>query len=293
MLRVGGIVEVAEDDPAAALATIHDAVITGIAGPNAMSAYAELAFSTPRRAGRARTISRRRCTPSPTSSRRARVRRRAVRSALPLGGRAYNRAVTKASRRRTARGSSSVRARTTALRPPRRGLRPAPTGVGRPAATEFALRRSSSSAVRATVTGGRAWARLWRRRRAPINPIQGFQVAARQRAPVTAVLRIDDARRALADGRCTRPWNSTRRPIRSRSRSRGARCARGRAPASLAYGLDDRRSGGPSTPASCSATCFSRQPTPARRAAAAPSGPFPGRARAWHGIERCTLGRRR
>jgi hypothetical protein len=34
----------------------------------------------------------------------------------------------------------------------------------------------------------------------PLKPIEGFQVAARQRAPVTAVLRIEDARRALADG---------------------------------------------------------------------------------------------
>lgn len=34
----------------------------------------------------------------------------------------------------------------------------------------------------------------------PLKPIEGFQVAARQRAPVTAVLRIDGARRALADG---------------------------------------------------------------------------------------------
>ena len=44
VLRIGGVVEVAEDDPAAALATIHDAVVTGFAGPNAMFAYAELAF---------------------------------------------------------------------------------------------------------------------------------------------------------------------------------------------------------------------------------------------------------
>jgi pimeloyl-ACP methyl ester carboxylesterase len=34
----------------------------------------------------------------------------------------------------------------------------------------------------------------------PLRPIEGFQVAARQRAPVTAVLRVEDARRALADG---------------------------------------------------------------------------------------------
>jgi hypothetical protein len=33
-----------------------------------------------------------------------------------------------------------------------------------------------------------------------IDPMEGFQVAARQRVPVTALLRIDDARRALAEG---------------------------------------------------------------------------------------------
>ena len=44
VLRLGGIAELAEDDPAAALAALHEAVTTGIAGPNAMFAYAELAF---------------------------------------------------------------------------------------------------------------------------------------------------------------------------------------------------------------------------------------------------------
>jgi hypothetical protein len=44
VLRGGGIAEGAEDDPATALAAIHEAVITGVAGPNAMFAYAELAF---------------------------------------------------------------------------------------------------------------------------------------------------------------------------------------------------------------------------------------------------------
>jgi hypothetical protein len=32
-----------------------------------------------------------------------------------------------------------------------------------------------------------------------VDPIKGFQVAARQRVPVTALLRIDDASRALAE----------------------------------------------------------------------------------------------
>ena len=44
VLHLGGIAERAEDDPVAALATIHEAVVTGVAGPNAMFAYAELAF---------------------------------------------------------------------------------------------------------------------------------------------------------------------------------------------------------------------------------------------------------
>jgi hypothetical protein len=44
VLRLGGIAEVAESDPETALATIHDAVVTGVAGPNAIFAYAELAF---------------------------------------------------------------------------------------------------------------------------------------------------------------------------------------------------------------------------------------------------------
>jgi hypothetical protein len=44
LLRLGGIAGFAEDDPEAALATLHDAVTTGIAGPNAMFAYAALAF---------------------------------------------------------------------------------------------------------------------------------------------------------------------------------------------------------------------------------------------------------
>src|SRR5918994_2376227 len=33
VLRLGGIAEQAENDPEAALATIHDAVVTGVAGP--------------------------------------------------------------------------------------------------------------------------------------------------------------------------------------------------------------------------------------------------------------------
>jgi hypothetical protein len=39
VLRLGG-----ESDPETALATIHDAVVTRVAGPNAIFAYSELAF---------------------------------------------------------------------------------------------------------------------------------------------------------------------------------------------------------------------------------------------------------
>ena len=202
VLRVGGIVEVAEDDPAAALATIHDAVITGIAGPSAMFAYAELAFKHasegggrpyylasavyafaylfPEGEGEA---------PSPFDPR--------YRWAVEL----YNRAVTKAFE--TADGARVEL---------RSGVYELPFGRldvafdqrrlvwGDLQLTEFApaaefeirglrnrYRRPGLGAPLAAATS-------------PINPIEGFQVAARQRAPVTAVLRIDDARRALADG---------------------------------------------------------------------------------------------
>jgi hypothetical protein len=46
VLRLGGIAEIAEDDPEAALATLRQAVTAGVAGQNAMFAYAELAFKT-------------------------------------------------------------------------------------------------------------------------------------------------------------------------------------------------------------------------------------------------------
>src|ERR671919_443683 len=52
VLRLGGIAEIAEDDPEAALATIHNAVVSGLAGPNAMFAYAELAFKHASEGGR-------------------------------------------------------------------------------------------------------------------------------------------------------------------------------------------------------------------------------------------------
>src|SRR5918994_129042 len=44
VLRIGGIADVAKDDPAGALARVHEAGTTRLAGPNAIFAYAELAF---------------------------------------------------------------------------------------------------------------------------------------------------------------------------------------------------------------------------------------------------------
>jgi pimeloyl-ACP methyl ester carboxylesterase len=203
LLRLGGIAESAEDDPEAALAAIHEAVTTGIAGPNAMFAYAELAFKHaseggghpyylgsgvyafaylfPDGAGEA---------PSPFDPR--------YRWAVEL----YNLAITKAFQ--TADGARVE------LRP---GVYELPFGRldvtfdpdemvwGGLRLTEFApaaefkvrglrnrYRRPGLGAPLAAAT-------------APLRPVEGFQVAARQRAPVTAVLRISDARRALAHGR--------------------------------------------------------------------------------------------
>jgi len=202
VLRLGGIAERADDDPVAALATIHEAVVTGVAGPNAMFAYAELAFKHasegggrpyylasavyafaylfPNGEGEA---------PSPFDPR--------YRWAVEL----YNLAITKAFE--TADGARVEL---------RSGVYELPFGRldvafdqrrlvwGDLQLTEFApaaefevrglrnrYRRPGLGAPLAAATS-------------PINPIEGFQVAARQRAPVTAVLRIDDARRALADG---------------------------------------------------------------------------------------------
>ncbi|MGH6897039.1 MAG: esterase/lipase family protein [Geminicoccaceae bacterium] len=203
VLRLGGIAERADDDPVAALATIHEAVVTGLAGPNAMFAYAELAFKHasegggrpyylasavyafaylfPNGEGEA---------PSPFDPR--------YRWAVEL----YNLAITKAFE--TPDG---------ALVELRSGAYELPFGYldvtfdpdelvwGDLRLTEFApaaefsvrglrnrYRRPGLGAPLAAATS-------------PLDPIEGFQVAARQRAPVTAVLRIDDARRALADGR--------------------------------------------------------------------------------------------
>jgi pimeloyl-ACP methyl ester carboxylesterase len=202
VLRLGGIAENAENDPAAALATLHEAVTTGLAGPNAMFAYAELAFKHgsegggqpyylasavyafaylfPGREGEA---------PSPFDPR--------YRWAVEL----YNLALTKAFE--TA-GGARVELRS--------GVYELPFGRldltfnqdrlvwGDLRFTEFAPAaelevRGLRNRYRRPGLGAPLAAAA-----TPLKPIEGFQVAARQRAPVTAVLRIEDARRALADG---------------------------------------------------------------------------------------------
>jgi pimeloyl-ACP methyl ester carboxylesterase len=200
VLRLGGIAQVAEDDPAAALATLHEAVTTGIAGPNAMFAYAELAFKHasegggrpyylasavyafaylfPEDGGEA---------PSPFDPR--------YRWAVEL----YNLALTKAFE---TRGGAQVELRS--------GVYELPFGQldlgfdqeqlvwGDLQLTEFApaaelqvrglrnrYRRAGLGAPLAAATRA-------------VDPVKGFQVAAKQRVPVTALLLIDDPRRALA-----------------------------------------------------------------------------------------------
>jgi pimeloyl-ACP methyl ester carboxylesterase len=203
VLRLGGIAERADDDPAAALASIHEAVVAGVVGPNAMFAYAELAFKHasegggrpyylasavyafaylfPNGEGEA---------PSPFDPR--------YRWAVEL----YNLAITKAFE---TPGGAGVELRSGAYELPFGHLDvtfdPDELVWGDLRLTEFApaaefsvrglrnrYRRPGLGAPLAAATS-------------PLDPTEGFQVAARQRAPVTAVLRIDDARRALADGR--------------------------------------------------------------------------------------------
>jgi pimeloyl-ACP methyl ester carboxylesterase len=200
VLRLGGIAEHAEDDPESALATIHEAIVTGFAGPNAMFAYAELAFKhASEGGGRAYYLASAVYAfaylfpadegeaPSPFDPR--------YRWAAEL----YNLAVTKAFE--TA-GGTRVELRS--------GTYELPFGRldvtfnqdrlvwGKLRFAEFApaaelqvrglrnrYRRPGVGAPLAAATSA-------------IDPMEGFQVAARQRVPVTALLWITDARRALA-----------------------------------------------------------------------------------------------
>ena len=125
----------------------------------------------------------------------------------------------------------------------------------------------------------------------PLKPIEGFQVAARQRAPVTAVLRIEDARRALADGQLHgnlelyTPSDPEEITIAGRAVPLEVEPT-----ASLAYGLE----GAPIWKTEFSGFLFGDllQQTPTQLAALQPhrAGPLPRRAGARDGIERRTLG---
>ena len=202
VLRIGGIAEVAEDDPGAALATIHDAVVTGFAGPSAMFAYAELAFKhASEGGGRPYYLASAVYAfaylfpdgedeaPSPFDPR--------YRWAVEL----YNRALTKAFE---TEGGARVELRSGVYELPFGQLEvtfdPAELVWGELQFTELApaaeyqvrglrnrYRRPGLGAPLAAATS-------------PLEEIEGFQVAAHQRAPVTAILRLEDARRALADG---------------------------------------------------------------------------------------------
>ena len=202
VLRIAGIADIAADDPAAALATLHDAVKTGIAGPNAIFAYAELAFKhATEGGGRPYYLASAVYAfaylfpddgseaPSPFDPR--------YRWAVEL----YNRALTKAFE--TA-GGAQVELRS--------GVYELPFGRldvtfdqnsliwGDLRLTEFAPAaefkvRGLRNRYRRPGLGAPLAAAA-----SPLKPIEGLQVAASQRAPVTAVLRIEDARRALAEG---------------------------------------------------------------------------------------------
>jgi pimeloyl-ACP methyl ester carboxylesterase len=202
VLRLGGLADAAEDAPEPALARIHDAVASGFAGPNARFAYAEVAFKHasegggrpyylaaavyafaylfPDDAGAA---------PSPFDPR--------YRWAVDL----YNLAITKAFE--TA-GGARVELRSGAYELPFGRLDvtfdPDELVWGKLQLTEFAPAaefrvRGLRNRYRRPGLGAPLAART-----APLVPIEGFQVAARQQAPVTAVLLIEDAERAWADG---------------------------------------------------------------------------------------------
>jgi pimeloyl-ACP methyl ester carboxylesterase len=203
VLRLGGITDLAEDDPEAALATIHDAVVSGLAGPNAMFAYAELAFQhASEGGGRPYYLASAVYAfaylfpdagdeaPSPFDPR--------YRWAVEL----YNLAITKAFE---TEDGARVELRS--------GMYELPFGCldvafdqgrlvwGDLRLTEFAPAaefkvRGLRNRYRRPGLGAPLAAAM-----KPLNPIEGFQVALRQQAPMTAVLRIEDARRALAEGR--------------------------------------------------------------------------------------------
>jgi hypothetical protein len=95
------------------------------------------------------------------------------------------------------------------------------------------------------------------------DPVKGFQVAARQWVPVTALLRIDDAKRALTEGQIRASLELYARTDPEQTTIAGRTVSLEVEPsASLASGSAIRTSGRPSCAASCSATfCRPRPPT--------------------------------
>ena len=263
VLRLGGIAEVAEDDPEAALATIHDAVVTGFAGPNAMFAYAELAFKhASEGGGRPYYLASavyafaylfpdgEEEAPSPFDPR--------YRWAVELYNLRPHQGVRDGGRRARRAAFGRIRA---AVRPARGDVRSRRAGVGRAAAHRIrACRRVQGprSAQPLPAAGpGRASG-------GSDEPARGDR-GLPGRGPSA---RAGD-RRAAHRGRATRPWptasctgswSCTRRPTRSRSRSPAARCrSRSSPPRAWPTGSTMRRSGKPSSAAFCSATCCSRR----------------------------------
>jgi hypothetical protein len=202
VLRLGGLAEVAENDPATALATLHEAINSGLAGPNAMFAYAELAFKHASEGGgqpyylASAVYAFAYLFPDDESETPSAFDPR-YRWAVEL----YNLALTKGFE---TRGGAQVELRS--------GVYELPFGRlevtfdqdqlvwGDMRFTEFAPAaelevRGLRNRYRRPGLGAPLAAAA-----TPLKRIEGFQVVARQRAPVTTVLRIEDARQALADG---------------------------------------------------------------------------------------------
>ena len=203
VLRLGGIAELAEADPDAALAALHEAVTTGIAGPSAMFAYAELAFKRASEGGgralylAAAVYAYAYLFPDGEGEAPSSFDPR-YRWAVDL----YNLAVTRAFE---TKDGARVELGSGAYELPFGRLDvtfdPSELVWGELRLTEFA------PAVEFEVRGLR---NRYRRpglgaplaaAAMPLQPLEGFQVTERQRAPVTAVLRIADPRQGLVEGR--------------------------------------------------------------------------------------------
>jgi hypothetical protein len=293
VLRLGGIAEAAENDPEAAIATLHEAVVTGLAGPNARFAYAELAFKHASQGGGQRYYLASAVyafaylfpdgegeAPSPFDPR--------YRWAVEL----YNLAVTKAFE--TA-GGADVDLRSGSYELPFGRLDVAfdedQLVWGDLRLTEFApaaelevrglrnrYRRPGLGAPLAAATSA-------------ARPVEGFQVAAKQRVPVTALLRIDDARSALAERQINAslelytPTDPEQTTIAGRAVPLEVEPT-----ASLAFGLSNPEIWATEYRGFLFGDLLRTRPT--NLVAMQPHQPgHPGGLRAWHGLERRTLGR--